>query len=138
VADAGTLDGPAAQEYVPIGGEGWSYGVVVDPRLGLRGAIANIRNLKSIQNIKGLFGKKYPTKPNSAGQQQPYDPNTGRYLSPEANPGLVYSPAGRFSGGFSQGMAEGYSGVQGATPVGAAGRTGHFFGYIIGSIGSIF
>ncbi|MCK5707810.1 MAG: hypothetical protein KAI43_09160 [Candidatus Aureabacteria bacterium] len=88
----------------------------------------------SVGSLKGgLIGKKFPTKLNSAGKLQPYNPATGRYLSNSANVGLKFSPVGRFFAGFAQGYAEA-KGASGATPVGKAGNLGNVIGNLIGNI----
>ena len=82
---------------------------------------------------KKLWGKEYPTKLNRGGKVQPYNPETGRFLSYDSNPGFKLSPINRFSSGSVQGWAEA-KGAVGATPVGRAGNIGYMLGRIIGGL----
>ncbi len=103
-----------------------AWGMAPDPTLSKGGLL---------KGAKKLVGKGFPTKKGFMGKPQPYDPKTGQYLPFEANPGIVMSPLGRFSAGFSQGVIEAKgAGVQGATPVGKAGSAGHFLGVVLGNI----
>ncbi len=113
---------------------------VIDPRLvALALAKPIAKHIKiGIQKLKELVGKPNPTKKGALGKPQPFDAKTGRFLEKEANPGIVHSPLGRFGAGFSQGFAEAYSGVNGATPLGAAGELGHTLGNITGTIAGLF
>jgi len=91
-----------------------------------------------VKLLKFLIGKSFPTKLNRGGVQQPFNPANGRFLSSNANPGLLLSPLSRFTAGFSHGFAEAFSGVQGGTVVGSAGNIGNTLGKIAGTIASIF
>jgi hypothetical protein len=107
----------------------------VDP-LGL--ACENTSKFKSaLDKAKNIFntliGKNYPTKLNRGATPQPYDPETGCFLSYSSNPGLKMSPISRFSTGFAQGWAEA-KGAPGATPVGKAGNIGYIAGNITGNL----
>ncbi len=61
--------------------------------------------------LKNL-GLKYPMKPNRVGQLQPYDPETGRWLSPDVNPSLSQIRGISASSVFIQvGAVNGYQGL---------------------------
>ncbi len=85
--------------------------------------------------IRKAFGNGYPTKKGANGSQQPYDPKTGRYLTPAANPGLKYSPASSFLGGVANGYssAAGKGNAQGPTVGGMPAKIGFAIGYAIGT-----
>jgi hypothetical protein len=91
-------------------------------------------NIKASKGwLREALGKPYPTKANRANKLQPYDPKTGRFLSPNVNPGFKFSPFSRFAAGFGQGWGEA-KGAGGATPIGRAGNIGYLLGRIMGNI----
>lgn len=106
------------------------------------GALASLAAVrvkgKYVDQVKEFFGFGNPTKLNRGGVLQPYDATTGRFLPYSANPGLRGSPAARISSGFSQGLAQGYSGVQGVVPVGRAESIAFGIGDALGKLGSFF
>jgi RHS repeat-associated protein len=100
------------------------------------GAWAYGRNAASsaLSWIKRLSGKPHPTKLNHGCKQQPYDPETGRYLSYEANPGFESSPVSHFSIGLSQGFSSAMSGAEIPPAVSTAQAWGQNIGNLAGSI----
>ena len=102
------------------------------PYIGVAGPIVK-REGKIIKWGKNFIGSPYPTKLNRAGKLQPFDPATGKFLSYAANPGFIRSQASCFGAGFGQGYANS-KGIEGGTPLGAAGKIGYIAGYIVGNI----
>jgi hypothetical protein len=80
------------------------------------------------------LGKNYPTKPNRAGKQQPYDPDSGHYLPYSANPGLARSPAVGFAGGLAQGYAAAISGADLPPAISPMHGYGQIIGQILGNL----
>ncbi len=127
--------GQAAQTLLPVGGALKIASPVIKPLTNKLDEIATV----GVQKTKDLFGVGKPTKPNRGGVQQPYDPDTGRFLSYNENPGVKQSVGGRFTTGFAQGFGEATTNQSGlATPVGFAGQLGHALGTIAGSIVGVF
>ena len=95
---------------------------------------------KANKLIRTAIGKGNPTKKGALGQMQPYDKKTGRYLSFSANPGLKYSPAASFTGGFGNGFsnAVGAGNPVGPTIGGMPARIGYSIGYAAGKISGMF
>ena len=87
-----------------------------------------------LASLKRLLGKPHPTKPNNACKQQPYDAETGRYLSYEANPGFKSSPISHFGIGLSQGFSSAISGAEMPPAVSTAQAWGQNVGNLAGSI----
>ncbi len=81
-----------------------------------------------------LVGRGYPTKLNSAGQTQPYNPVNGQYLSPSANPGLRLSPVAQVSSGFGQGYASAVTGGMVPDAVTNLQAWAQVLGHMVGSI----
>ena len=80
-----------------------------------------------------LFGRGNPEKLNRASRLQPYE-RAGKWLPYEANPGLNLSPIGRFSAGYSQGLAEAHGASGTPYQVGTAGKAGYWLGRVTGAI----
>jgi hypothetical protein len=84
--------------------------------------------------LRKAFGRGYPTKIGAGGELQPFDPSTGRYLSPSVNPGVVNSPIGHFVIGLGQGIASSQSSIEAPAPVSNAQSWGQVVGQFIGNI----
>jgi RHS repeat-associated protein len=101
---------------------------------GLFGKLLGKTRAGTGSKVGKLVGSGYPTKLNSAGRLQPYDPATGRYLSPAANPGVAQSPLGHFSVGFTQGYASATTGAIAPDAVTNAQQIGQAIDQILGAI----
>jgi RHS repeat-associated protein len=84
--------------------------------------------------LKRVSGKPNPTKLNNACKGQPYDSETGRYLSYDANPGFRSSPISHFGVGLSQGFSSAMSGAEMPPAVSSAQAWGQNIGNFAGSI----
>ena len=78
--------------------------------------------------LRSLFGRPYPTKIGAGGRPQPYDPATGRYLSPAANSGLAVSAFAQFGAGFGQGYASQFLNIDPPLAVTNAQQAGQTLG----------
>src|SRR5690606_38155310 len=71
-----------------------------------------LKLVKAGSRLGKLLGGPFPQKIGAGGKLQPYNPNNGRYLSPDANPGIANSPAAHFTAGFGQGFGSVKTGVE--------------------------
>jgi len=76
-----------------------------------------------------FLGKPFPTKIGTGSRLQPYDPQTGRYLSPLNNPGFKHSVLGSYIAGVGQG----YGAAKTGTPPPLAVNQAQFWGQATGS-----
>jgi RHS repeat-associated protein len=89
----------------------------------------------ALQVVRTAIGRGFPTKLNSVGKLQPFDPKTGRYLPQSANPGFKATPLGDTITGATLGFTEGYTGVSsGFVPLGRAGALGFEIGKTVGGV----
>ncbi len=98
------------------------------------GALAAEAAATGESQVRRLVRRGYPTKLNSAGEPQPWNPVNGRYLSPSVNPGLGLSLSAQVSAGFSQGYANAITGVTMPDPVTNLQAWAQVIGNIVGSI----
>ena len=90
------------------------------------------------QKVRDFLGYPNPTKPNMGGFSQPFDPLAGRYLSNDANPGLLYSTFAHLSVGLAQGYTSSISGAPTPPAVSNMQKIGQFVEKMTAKIAGLF
>lgn len=123
--------------YAYVGGNPVNW---IDPTGEIAGKGLARNAINAVKNaVNSARGKRYPTKKNASGKNQPYDPKNGQYLPGNKNPGLGDSPAKNFCEGFGMGMVEGATGTPtNYTPTTPHGSMGFTMGQMVGSMGGWF
>jgi hypothetical protein len=120
--------------FVPKNIAAAAGGLLLGKAIGVTAGALSTNVTTGESGIGKLVGEGFPTKLNAAGEQQPFTPISGRWLSPSVNSGVRLSPVAQISAGFGQGYSNATTGVMMPDPLTNLQAWAQVAGNVIGSL----